>query len=175
MRFAYIGLAALAVMAVLVLGFGAMQPREVAVARSTTIAAEPDAIFPYLADFEKFPEWSPWADRDPDMTNVVLGAPGAIGHRNEWAGDRNVGVGSQEIVEIEPNERLCTRLEFEGQGGADACFDLETVAGGTVVTWSFSTDVGASPIAKLFGPMIRKFVGDDYEAGLANLKAVVEA
>ena len=38
-------------------------PSNVSVARSTSIAAPPDTVFPYVNSLKKFNEWSPWAAR----------------------------------------------------------------------------------------------------------------
>lgn len=171
----WIGGAVVALFA-LFLAAGFMLPREISATRSIVIDATAEEIFPYVADFNRFYDWSPWSKRDPDMENIVEGEPATVGHVNRWSGDAQVGTGSQTITEIRAPEMVRMRLEFDGQGGpAEALFTLTPVAGGVEVTWSFSTDLGASPFARLFGPVIGPAVRKDYEEGLANLKAMVEA
>jgi effector-binding domain-containing protein len=51
---------------------------------------------------------------------------------------------------------------------------LASVSGGTQVTWSLDTDLGAGPIWRYFGLMMDRWVGKDFERGLVNLKALAE-
>ncbi|MEL6364463.1 MAG: SRPBCC family protein [Pseudomonadota bacterium] len=169
----WIGGAVAALFALLVV-VGLVLPQTVSASRSIEIAAAPEEVFPHLTDFNRFAAWSPWSERDPDMLNEVTGEPGRVGHTNSWSGDKTVGVGRQTIAEIRENEYVRMDLAFEGQGEATAWFDIEPTATGSTVTWSFETDLGANPFGKLMGPMISRFVGTDYEQGLANLKQVVE-
>lgn len=161
---------------VLLLAAGFVLPREVSASRSIVIDATAEEVFPYVADFNRFYDWSPWTKRDPDMENIVEGEPATVGHVNRWSGNSQVGTGSQTIIEVRAPDMVRTRLEFEGQAGfAEALMTLAPVADGVEVTWSFSTDLGASPFARLFGPIIGPAVSKDYDEGLANLKAMVEA
>jgi hypothetical protein len=51
---------------------------------------------------------------------------------------------------------------------------FERAGGGTVVTWGIDADMGNSPIGRWMGLMMDRWVGTDFEAGLTNLKTVVE-
>ncbi len=134
-------------------------PREATAERTIVIDADASEIFPYVADYSKFDDWSPWTELDPDMKTVIDGEPETVGHRSAWESEnKNVGSGAQTIVEIDPGRRVCSLLEFDGQGEANACFDLSPVEGGTAVRWSFKTDLGGSPFPRLFGPMIESAV-----------------
>ena len=57
---------------------------------------------------------------------------------------------------------------------AVANFELVESDGKTAVTWGFETDLGSNPMARWMGLMMDSWVGGDYEAGLSNLKALVE-
>ena len=59
-------------------------------------------------------------------------------------------------------------------GTADAVFSLEGFDGGTRITWGFTTDVGYNPMMRWMGLMFDKWIGADYEAGLASLKELAE-
>jgi len=43
------------------------------------------------------------------------------------------------------------------------------------VKWGFATDMGMNPIARWMGLMMDRWVGADYQKGLARLKDLVEA
>jgi uncharacterized protein YndB with AHSA1/START domain len=167
-----IGLVALVAVVVLV---GFLLPSSVHVERSTTIQAPPDAVFPYVADYRKFNDWSPWAKLDPKTEYTITGEPGTVGAKMAWkSNDPNVGSGSQTLKKVEPPSRIETELDFGEHGVAQAFFALEAAGGGTKITWGFDSDMGMNPIGRWFGLMMDGMIGGDYEKGLANLKSVVE-
>jgi hypothetical protein len=173
LRNVLIGLVALVV---LIVGVGYLIPGRVEVSRTVTIDAPAEVIFPYINDYRRFNEWSPWADRDPDAVYTFEGPDAGVGARMSWQGGESVGAGSQEITLSEFPTRLETHLDFEGEGFADAYFTLVPAeGGGTDVTWGFTTHMGPNPIAHYLGLMMDGWVGADYEAGLENLRVLVEA
>lgn len=159
------------VLIICVVGFAL--PRQVHVERSVTIGASPDVVFPHVNSLRAFNAWSPWAAMDPDMDYTYSGPDEGLGMRVEWVSD-TVGTGSQEIVESVANERVRTTLDFGMQGVAEAAFVLTAVEDGTHLTWSFDTDMGPWPTGRYMGLLMDKWVGGDYDKGLANLKALVE-
>lgn len=160
---------------VVLVGVGLLLPRQVEVERSIVIAAEADEIFPYINSLEKFNEWSPWGDYDPDTVYTFSGPDTGTGARVDWTSDHaNVGDGSQEIIASVENKSVKTELDFGMDGVATAVFLLNRVETGTEVTWGFTTEMGMNPIGRYFGLMMDKWVGGDYEKGLAALKVLVE-
>ncbi len=153
---------------------GFVLPSSVSVSQSVVIAASPEEIFPYINNFENFNKWSPWAEIEPDAEYQFEGPVEGVGARVSWVGDE-VGSGTQEITLSTPNERVEVALDFGAQGTADAVYEINIVDGGAEVTWGFSTDVGMNLIGRYFNLMMDRWVGGDYERGLANLKALVEA
>jgi hypothetical protein len=159
------------------MGYVAQRPDEFAVSRSIKIAAPPEAVFPHMNNLRKSVEWSPWAKLDPNMTTTYEGPEEGEGASYKWVGNDKVGEGQLTIVESRPNELVRTRLEFvkpmEDKAMAD--FTVQPEGDQTLVTW------------KLYGPQqfIQKavcmfmnmdaMVGKDFEAGLQNLKTLVEA
>lgn len=166
------------ILLVLVLVFVAgayLLPREVEVQRTVSISAPPDAVFPHVSSLEKFSEWSPWSQIDPDMKVTYSGAETGVGNKMVWTSDHpNVGNGSQEITEVVENERVVSALDFGEMGTATATFDLAETGDATDVTWGLKTDMGNNPIGRWMGLMMDSWVGADYEKGLAALKATVE-
>ena len=164
----------LALVVVFVVG-GFLLPREVSVARSITIDAPPEEVFPHLNSLKAFNDWSPWTGRDPDMVPEFSGPDEGVGAVMAWESEqRDVGSGKQEITASVPDERVETALDFGDMGTAEAAFDLVPVDGGTEVTWSFTGDMGSNPVGRWMGLMMDSWVGGDYETGLGNLKARVE-
>jgi len=150
-------------------------PQHISVARSLVINAPEADVFPYLNDYRKFNEWSPWAARDPQAVYTFEGPAQGVGARMTWSSDNpEVGSGSQEITESEPNRYIKVALAFDGQAGGEADFTLQPSGAGTKVTWGFSTDVGNNPMMRWMGLMFDRWVGADYEAGLARLERSIE-
>jgi uncharacterized protein YndB with AHSA1/START domain len=165
------GLAGIVVL--LVVSF--LLPSTTRVERSVTIDASPIQVFVYLNDYRHFNQWSPWYERDPNTQFEFSGPATGVGSRMQWQSDhRQVGAGAQEIVESEPARYLKVRLEFGDGAPAYADFRLTPLEAGTQVVWGFQMSHGWNPVSRWFGLMMDRWIGPDYQAGLANLKQVVE-
>ncbi|MHA1189824.1 MAG: SRPBCC family protein, partial [Alphaproteobacteria bacterium] len=151
-------------------------PGERSVARWIEIEAPPETVFPYVNDFRQFNRWSPWASRDPDTVYEFEGPSTGAGSIMKWdSAHPQVGTGRQEITATEPNSRVDTIIAFDGMGDATASFVLEPLGDTTKVSWHFNTQLGMNPMWRYMGVMMDRWVGGDYEDGLANLKILVEA
>ena len=150
-------------------------PGTVEVSRSTTIAAPPAQVFPYLNDLRNFNKWSPWAKQDPDARYTYAGAQNGVGQKMTWSSDNpSVGSGSQEITASTPNESLEVALDFGDMGQATASYVLRARQDATEITWRFASDNGANPLKRYMGLMMDTWLGPVYEEGLAALKELVE-
>jgi uncharacterized protein YndB with AHSA1/START domain len=150
-------------------------PTDYRVSRSTTIAAPASKIFPYVDDFRKWKEWTPWLDDDPDVKPTIDGAPGK-GAVYTWSGNKKVGEGKMTLIESEPNERVKMKLEFlrPMPGTADAEFAFKADGDKTIVTWTIAGE--RNLLAKAFGSVfgMDMMIGSYFEKGLTRMKAVVE-
>lgn len=161
--------------AVVMLAVGFMMPRVIEVSRSTQINAPAEEVYPHLANLQAFQKWSPWSRADPDMTVEFSGPDAGAGQKMSWTSQSDdVGSGSQEIVAVEENRTVVSDLDFGGMGTATARFDLEPEGDATRVTWSFKTDLGNNPLARMYGRTIEINVASQYDTGLATLKRTVE-
>jgi len=155
---------------------GMLLPRDVTVARSIEIDAAAADIFPFVNDLRAGVDWSPWLSQDPETRLIFSEVATGKGATLDWASDNgNVGSGRMEITDVRPNERLEVALDFGAMGMADAFWDFVEVSGKTTVTWGFATDMGAGPAGRWMGLMMDSWIGADYQRGLENLKALVEA
>ena len=154
---------------------GFVLPSKTHVERSTVIARAPGDIHAMLNSWRRFNEWSPWQGRDPKTIYTYEGPESGVGASMRWSSEQaDVGKGRQTILESVPAQKLASKLEFEGQGDAIATFVLVPDGTGTRVTWSFDADHGNDIIARWFGLMFDRWIGPDYEQGLAKLKTVLE-
>ena len=151
-------------------------PGKVRVERATVIEAAPDKVFELVNSFENFNRWSPWYERDPDGDYRIEGPGQGVGARMTWASDKpDVGAGSQEIVESVPTRLVRTKLDFGDMGDANAFFQIEPRGDErTHLVWGFDTELGLNPVSRYFGLMFDRWIGADYEHGLAKLKTLAE-
>jgi hypothetical protein len=164
-----------ALIALLVL-VGLFLPRSAHVERSIETSADAATVYALADGFARFNEWSPWASIDPATKYAYSGPQHGVGARLEWTSDNpDVGNGSQEIVAAEPGQRVTSRLVFGEQTPATMNLTLAPVAAGTQITWSFDADFGWNLLGRYFGLMFDRYIGADFERGLARLKAVAEA
>jgi effector-binding domain-containing protein len=105
-----------------------------------------------------------------------------VGAHLSWIGDPHlVGSGWQEIVASTPYERIDFKLDFDAQGVADTGFILVADGDTTHITWFFDSDLTKSVnyldsfLARYFGLLFDRWVGGDYEQGLARLKQFAES
>lgn len=167
-----------AVAAILI--YAATKPNSFRVQRSAVIDAPPNEIFPYINELKRWAAWSPYDRKDPGTKRTYNGPESGKGAIYEWDGNKSVGRGRMEIVEVTLPGRILFKLDFirpfEAHNMAE--FTLEPGNGQTNVTWAL---YGPSPyFAKVMGVVMGLFmnvddmVGKDFVAGLANLKTVVE-
>ena len=165
----------IAVMALVV----AVQPSEVHVERSRTIAASPATVFGIVSDFGRFGAWSPWSRMDPDMKVEITGEPGTVGSTYRWTGDDQVGRGEMVITEVKRPEKVVMDLHFIEPFEAQSvtAYELEPTDDGssTRMTWTMDTENGF--VAKAMGLLVDMdaMIGADFEKGLDALAEVAEA
>lgn len=159
-----------------ILGFAALRPNSFRVARTISVKAPPEKIFPLLNDLRAQTTWSPWEKKDAGMKRVFSGTASGKGSIYEWDGNKDVGHGRMEITEVLPLAKVVMKLDFISPMEAHnmAEFNLEPQAGGTDVTWSIYGPMPyVSKVMTLFCSM-DKMIGKEFEAGLADLKALAE-
>lgn len=163
------------VLAIVFFAGGFLLPKDVAVARSIEIDAPASEVFPHVNSLKAGAEWSPWLGRDPEVQLAYSGPDAGVGAKLDWVSEHpQVGTGSQIISASIQDQKVTTDLDFGDMGTAVANFDLVENGGKTVITWGFEADMGSNPMGRWMGLMMDRWVGGDYEAGLANLKALVE-
>lgn len=158
------------------LAYAATLPDSFAIARSVSIKAPPEKIFPLINDLQRWQDWSPWEKKDPAMTRTFGDTTAGPGASYAWAGNSEVGRGRMAIADSTAPGRVALRLDFiePFEAHNDVEFLLRPEGDATTVSWTMR---GPSPyIAKVMGVLIDcdAMVGKDFEAGLASLKALAE-
>ena len=156
--------------------YAATKPDMFRVQRSASINASADKLFPLINDFHNWAPWSPYEKKDLAMKKSHSGAANGVGAVYAWEGNKEVGRGNVAITESLPPFKVAMDLNmiepFEAHNRVE--FTLEPHGNVTTVTWAMN---GPQPyVGKLMSVFMDcdKMIGEDFEAGLANLKTVAE-
>jgi hypothetical protein len=166
-------LAAVVLGLLLVLGLALTKPDTFTVQRSARLSAAPDAVFPLLNDFRRWPEWSPWEGIDPSMQRQLSGAASGVGAVYAWSGTGKAGAGRMEILESSAASRLVIQLDFIKPFAAHnrTEFTLTPAGGGTELRWTMTGPAPlVSKVMQVFADL-DTMIGKDFEAGLAKLQS----
>ncbi len=161
-----------------ILALAAMKPDYFRVERTTNIQAPAEKIFPHINVMQNWTAWSPWEKLDPAMRRTYTGPTSGVGSKYSWEGNKNIGVGSTEIIESMPPSKLVMNLDFIKPFEAHNVVEFTLVSKGensTDVTWAMH---GPQPFfAKIMSVILNcdKMVGKEFEGGLASLKKVSES
>lgn len=159
-------------------------PERASAERSVVVERPASVVYGLVDGYARFNEWSPWAELDPATAYTFDGPRDGVGARMTWSSEQpSVGRGEQTIVEAEPYSRVVQRVVFDGRQASTSTMSLEPVEGGTRVTWRLEADfplrLGGSffddLVGRWFSTLLDRFVGADYERGLARLKALAES
>ena len=112
MKIVAIVLLVLVVAVVAVLVIAATKPDTFRVARSITVKAPPDKIFPLINDLRAWSAWSPYEKKDPNMKRTFGAVTAGKGATYAWDGDKNVGQGRMEIIESAQPSKAVIDLQF---------------------------------------------------------------
>jgi len=170
-------LAAIAAILVVFAIVVALQPSEVRVVRSITIAAPAPAVFAQVNDFHKWEAWSPWAKLDPAAKVTFEGTPAGQGAVFTWAGNDEVGEGRMTLMESRPSDQIRIEVAFVKpfEGSSSSEFTFKPDGNQTLVTWTTTgrNNFIGKAFCLFFDP--EEMLGGTLEKGLAQLKSVAEA
>ena len=170
-----IALAILGIIAV-VLVFALFIDKEFSLTKEVTINKSKQQVFDYAKLIRNQEQYSVWVMADPNINISYTGTDGTTGFTSAWVSeDKNVGVGEQEIIELQEGERMKVEIRFkkpfEGTNYAVTTF---TAVGDnqTKVTSEFSGK-SAYPM-NIMNLFMNSFVGNDMQANLNNMKRNLE-
>jgi hypothetical protein len=155
----------------------ATRPASYRVSRSHAMSAPATTVYAQVADFHQWEKWSPWAKLDPAMKTTFAGPAAAAGSAYAWSGNDKVGEGKMTIVEARPGEMVRIRLEFLKPFAStnSTVFTFAPKGGGTDTTWTMEGHNNFAGKAFSVFMNMDKMIGNDFEKGLLQLKAVAEA
>lgn len=142
-------------------------------ARTACINAPVERVYETIANFKTWTTWSPWLIAEPTSRVVVSPNSSGVGATYAWEGEV-VGAGEIEHRLVEPPRLIEDELRFlkPFKSTCQIKFEFEPVREGTQVTWSMD---GKMPWFLFWMiPMIKTFIGMDYDRELAMLKDLIE-
>jgi uncharacterized protein YndB with AHSA1/START domain len=156
--------------------YAATKPDNFRLQRSTTIAAPPEKVFALINDLRQFNTWNPFAKMEPTAVLTYDATSAGVGGAYNWKGDKT-GEGRMQITESVPAQRVSAKLDFSKPFEAHNLVDFTVQPQGdkgSTVTWAMHGPMPyVNRVMTVFFDM-DKTVGKDFEAGLANLKALAE-
>ena len=151
--------------------YNATLSKEYSVSRTTTMDVDPALVQQIVSDFSTWPEWSAWFLADSTMEYELGTTYVGEGATYSWTSE-NSGSGAMEILQLTASA-METKIDFVGQGTSYGHWEFTTSnEGKALVSWGFS---GEMPLLmRWMGAQMDKWVGPDFETGLANLTAYAE-
>ena len=166
----------LALAIVVVALLAARKPDNFRMERKIIINAPAEKIFAVFNDFHESKNWSPWEPIDPNIKLTFSGAEKGVGAVYNWDGNRDVGSGRQEIISVEPGRRVTIKINFYKPFKAENTVEFTMLPkdGGTETSWAmFGPQPFMGKVVSMFMDC-EKMMNDQFDKGLANVKAYVE-
>lgn len=146
-----------------------------AVSRGVVVNAPPDKVYELVADPQRWKDWSAWSRRDPSMVVSYSGAASGAGAVWAWK-SASEGDGRMSFTAVEPGRKVAFDLYFPDFGTKSRGeINFVPEGAGTKVIWTMNGDTGENPLHHWFALFADGLIGKDFEAALANLKALAEA
>ncbi len=158
--------------AVLAIAFMALSPKQLAFEKATTINAPSKLVYNIVNDLKKWEKWSPVSAIDPEAEFSYTAKTKGVGAKWSWKGNKDLGEGSQTIVEAVPNERLKTAMEG-WNGEAYGSWTFQEKNDKTEVSWAFEGPE-TSFIFRPFNYLMKKSLQKSYVSGLESIKEMAE-
>lgn len=168
---------ALTALVLIVVGVGLFGPKTYRVERSVDINADAGTIYQQISSFKNLNAWSPWNKYDTvSLKHTYEGVEGTVGAKTCWEGSDQVGSGCQTFSKLEENKRVDIDLAFVKpfESQAKTYLEITSSDNGQKVTWGMNGENNF--ISKIFGLFMNmdKMIGNDFDAGLADLKKICE-
>lgn len=114
---------------------------------------------------------------DSQMISTLTGIDGTVGAKQSWEGNKDMGSGSQEITNIDPPNRLDTKLMFHEpfERETNTYIKLLPIGTTTMVTWGFEAEIPYPFNFIMLFMNNEDAMGKAFGEGLASLKAICES
>jgi len=170
-------LIAIVVLIVLLLVTALFVKKDFSTEKEVLINKPKQEVFAYVKHLKNQHDYGVWSKKDPDMKETFTGTDGTEGFVSAWEGNSEVGKGEQKIVKIAEGQRVDFELHFikPFESTSPAYMITEEVSPTqTKVKWGVSGKmIYPLNIMNLFFSS-DKLIGNDFQTGLDNMKALLE-
>jgi uncharacterized membrane protein len=149
-------------------------PNHYSISNSIVINKPISEVYAQLSDFNKWAQWDPWKEKEPEASRSVEGPANTKGHKMSWEG-KKIGTGSLTLNWSSQNKSINNDLAIVKPypfSGKDI-WSLEADGDKTKVTWTNSGGL-SYPMGRVSGSMVDKVINEQQKHGLDNLKKYCE-
>lgn len=151
--------------------------KDYTVKREIVINQSPEKLYDFLRYLKNHKAFNAWYLKDPRMKEISRNTDGEIGYVFRYEGNKDLGVGEQELKGLQQNKKIDIELRFikPFKSTCNTPFELEAIGNNqTKVTWTmFGKTNYPMNFALLFINM-NTFLGKDIQKSLENLKTKLE-
>ena len=152
------------------------KPDHYQVERSRFITAPHSMVYNYINDYQKWPVWSPWMEKETGAEIAFSDPSFGKDATYSWKGEE-IGEGSMTTL-YSAGDSLLQQIEFikPYQSKAEVYWTLERKKTGVEVSWGMQGDMAFMEKAYMIfqGKDMDNLIGPDYERGLLNLDHVLQ-
>jgi len=159
----------------LIVGGGLLLPSQYKIERDIFINGSISDIENHIIDLRKWEEWSYMSSRK-DTTIKFNYQQNNVGPYSsaKWKSDF-MGEGILRVYDYKPAKNIYYEIEIqENDHKINGIFFIDSTNQGVNVKWLDYGDLGINPIARIFGLFMEKYIGQDQENSLKELKKIIE-
>jgi hypothetical protein len=145
------------------------------VKREIIIDAPGQKVFDFLKLLKNQDKFNKWAKEDPNRNWEYKGTDGTVGFIIAWNGNKNVGEGEKEIMNIVEGKRIETQIRFVRPMAttADVMMEIESLSDNQTKVSMSNAGTLKYPI-NLMIPIAEKMFPKDMDISLSTLKSILE-
>lgn len=145
------------------------------VRREIIINAPRQKVFDYLKLLENQEKFNKWAMADPNRNRELRGTDGTVGFTISWNGDKSVGEGEKEIMNIVEGKKVETQIRFVRPMATTANVIMETESLSDNQTKVYMSNAGTLKYPmNLMIPIAERKFPKDMDISLSTLKSILE-
>lgn len=168
-------LLAIAGIIALLLAIALFMKKEHYVKREIIINAPQQKVFDFLKLLKNQEKFNKWAKDDPDRNWKFKGTDGTVGFIISWNGNKDVGEGEKEIMNIIEGKRIETQIRFVRpmKTVANVNMEIESLSENQTKVYMSNSGSLNYPL-NIMIPIVEKMFPKDMDESLAKLKGILE-
>lgn len=151
--------------------------KDYAISREILIDKPAPSVFGYLKDFKTHQHFNAWLKKDPNIKTKYRGIEGHKGYTLIYEGNKDVGAGEQELMNLLENQQIDIELRFlkPFKSTSRTPFKIEANNdSSTKVSWTMNGTMNYPMNIALWFINMDKFLGKDVQKSLEDLKYNLE-